>query len=114
MSASLQNPSRILIAEDSPLCQKLVETALVNQPYEVHFATNGQEALRLFEAERPHILIADWMIPPPSGVELCREVRKRAGGYTYVVLITSKSETENLIEGLEAGADDYVTKPFDA
>ena len=114
MSASLQNPIRILIAEDSPLCQKLVETALTNQPYEIHFAANGQEALRMFEAERPDILIADWMIPPPSGVELCREVRKRAGGYTYVILMTSKSETENLIEGLEAGADDYVTKPFDA
>ena len=114
MSAGLQNPIRILIAEDSTVCQKLVETALTNQPYEIHFAANGQEALRLFEAERPDILVADWMIPPPSGVELCREVRKRAGGYTYVILITSKSETENLIEGLDAGADDYVTKPFDA
>ena len=114
MNAGVQNRIRILIAEDSPLCQKLVETALTNQPYEVRFAATGQEALRLFEAKRPDILIADWMIPPPSGLELCREVRKRAGGYTYIILITIKSEKENLIEGLNAGADDYITKPFDA
>src|SRR5205807_301433 len=97
----------------SPLCQKLVETALTNEPYEVRFAASGHEALNLFEAERPDILIADWMMPPPSGLDLCREVRKHAGGYTYIILITSKSEKENLIEGLDAGADDYVTKPFD-
>src|SRR4030088_763906 len=100
MSAALQNRIRVLIAEDSPLCQKLVQTALWKQPYEVHFAANGHEALRLFEAERPDILIADWMIPPPSGLALCREVRKRPGRYTYVILITSKSQKDNLIEGL--------------
>lgn len=114
MSAGLQIPIRILIAEDSPLCQKLVETVLTNQPYELDFAANGQEALKLFDSKRPDILISDWMIPPPSGLELCREVRKRAGGYTYIILMTSKSDTQNLIEGLNAGADDYVTKPFDA
>lgn len=114
MSAGLQNQIRILIAEDSPVCQKLVETALSNQPYAIHFAASGHEALTLFEAVKPDILIADWMMPPPSGLELCRKVREQAGRYTYVILITIKSETENLIEGLEAGADDYVTKPFDA
>jgi two-component system cell cycle response regulator len=114
MGGAFQNRARILIAEDSPLCQKLVETALTNQPYEVRFAASGQEALTLFEADRPDILIADWMMPPPSGLELCREVRKQTGGYTYIILMTSKSEKENLIEGLDAGADDYVTKPFDA
>ena len=114
MGAGLQNRTRILIAEDSRVCQRLVETALTDQPYEVRFAANGQEALALIQAEKPDVLIADWMIPPPSGLELCREVRKQTGGYTYVILITSKSEKENLIEGLDAGADDYVTKPFDA
>jgi len=114
MRSGLQNRICLLIAEDSPLCQKLLETALTDEPYEIRFAATGQEALSLFEAERPDVLIADWMIPSPSGVELCREIRKRAGGYTYVILITSKSEKENLIEGLDAGADDYITKPFDA
>lgn len=112
--SALHNRTRILIAEDSPLCQKLVETALTKQPYEIRFASSGQEALTVFEAERPDILIADWMMPSLSGVELCREVRKQSGGYTYIILMTSKSEKDNLVEGLDAGADDYVTKPFDA
>jgi diguanylate cyclase (GGDEF)-like protein len=112
--SSPELPVRILIVEDSPLCRSLLEGVLKKQAYEIRFATSVNETLIAFENQRPDILILDWMLPELSGLALCREIRKRPGGYTYIVLITSKSQSESVIEGLDAGADDYVTKPFDA
>ena len=104
---------RVLAVDDSPFSRKLLEHALAGQPYEVAFAANGQEALAAIAKFRPNILITDWMLPDLSGPELCRKVRSEAkSGYMYMILVTSNVEKESIVEGLGAGADDYLTKPF--
>jgi two-component system cell cycle response regulator len=104
---------RVLAVDDSPFSRKLLEHALRGQPYEVAFAKDGQEALASISEFRPNILITDWMLPDFSGPELCRRVRSESKtAYTYVILLTSNVEKESIVEGLAAGADDYLTKPF--
>src|SRR5260370_20452609 len=104
---------RVLAVDDSPLSRKLLEHALQGQPYEVAFAKDGQEALQAISEFRPNIVITDWMLPDFSGPELCRRIRGESKtGYTYVILVTSNVEKESIVEGLAAGADDYLTKPF--
>jgi len=105
--------TRILAVDDSPFSRKLLEHALRGQPYELAFAKTGQEALASIPAFRPQIIITDWMLPDLSGPELCRKIRSESNaGYTYVILLTSNVEKESIVEGLAAGADDYLTKPF--
>ena len=104
---------RVLAVDDSPFSRKLVEHALRGQPYEVAYAKDGREALASIAEFRPNIVITDWMLPDSSGPELCRKIRGECkAGYTYVILLTSNVETERIVEGLAAGADDYLTKPF--
>jgi two-component system cell cycle response regulator len=104
---------RVLAVDDSPFSRKLLEHALRGQPYEVAFAKDGGEALASIAEFRPNILITDWMLPDLSGPELCRRIRSESSsGYTYVILLTSNVEKESVVEGLAAGADDYLTKPF--
>lgn len=104
---------RVLVVDDSPFSRKLLEHALEGQPYEVIFAANGREALAAVARFRPNIIITDWMLPDFSGPELCRKIRGQSQeGYTYVILLTSNIEKESIVEGLAAGADDYLTKPF--
>jgi two-component system cell cycle response regulator len=104
---------RVLAVDDSPFSRKLLEHALRGQPYEVAFAKNGREALASIAEFRPNILITDWMLPDLSGPELCRKVRSESNSrYVYVILVTSNVEKESIVEGLAAGADDYLTKPF--
>jgi diguanylate cyclase (GGDEF)-like protein len=104
---------RVLAVDDSPFSRKLLEHALRGQPYELAFAKTGQEALASIPAFRPQIIITDWMLPDLSGPELCRKIRSESNaGYTYVILLTSNVEKESIVEGLAAGADDYLTKPF--
>jgi two-component system chemotaxis response regulator CheY len=110
---SAQGKTRILVAEDSPVSRRLLEGVLADQPYLLSFATNGQEALKGFAEYHPDILILDWMMPGLSGPELCRLIRDSETAYTYIILVTSLDRSR-LIEGLDAGADDYLTKPFDA
>ena len=106
---------RVLAVDDSPFSRKLLEHALADQPYEVVFAKDGREALAAISQFRPNIVITDWMLPDFSGPELCRRIRGESKtGYTYVILVTSNVEKESIVEGLAAGADDYLTKPFHA
>ena len=114
MIAGQQFVPRILIAEDSAVFRKFLETILAEKPYELCSVTNGREALDAFAQFHPDIIITDWMMPDVTGVELCRQVRKAQDVSTYIILVTQKSEKEDLIEALDAGADDYLTKPFDA
>jgi two-component system cell cycle response regulator len=104
---------RILVAEDSPLCRKLLENVLANQPCELHFVSNGREALDAFAQFQPDIIITDSTMPEVSGTELCRQIRKNPSLRTYIILVTQNAKKEEVVEGLDAGADDYVTKPFD-
>jgi diguanylate cyclase (GGDEF)-like protein len=113
MDAVVQVATRILIAEDSPVCRKLLEHALAGQPYDLCFATNGKEALAQYSEFRPDVLVTDWMMPDVSGLEVCRQIRRSESTYTYIVLVTHNADRTHLIEGLDAGADDYLAKPFD-
>jgi diguanylate cyclase (GGDEF)-like protein len=103
----------VLVADDSPVYLKLVEQALEGQDYRVTFARTGREALELFAQNAPDIVITDWMMPDVSGLDLCQRIRKSELSYTYVILLTSISDKNMVVKGLAAGADDYLTKPFD-
>jgi diguanylate cyclase (GGDEF)-like protein len=106
---------KILIADDSVVSRHLLEATLRKWGYEVVVACDGVEALKFLDHENaPSLAILDWMMPGMTGLEVCRRIRKRAREpYTYILLLTSKSQKEDLIEGMDAGADDYITKPFD-
>jgi len=106
---------KILIADDSIVSRHLLEATLRKWGYEVVVACDGLEALELMQREdAPNLAILDWMMPGLTGLQVCDRIRKRAREpYTYILLLTSKSQKEDLIEGMDAGADDYITKPFD-
>jgi len=97
MSAYPQIAARVLIAEDSPVCRKLLEVVLASQPYELCFVNDGAEALRQLVEFQPEILISDWLMPGLSGPELCRHIRTSCNPYTYIVLVTQNADTEHLI-----------------
>ncbi|MDP9146196.1 MAG: response regulator, partial [Acidobacteriota bacterium] len=105
---------QILVVDDSPVSRKLVEHALEDGPYSLLFARSGREAMDLFARYRPSIVISDWMMPDLCGLDICQRLRADAHrGYTYIILLTSIAEKDNVVKGLAAGADDYLTKPFD-
>jgi two-component system cell cycle response regulator len=109
---------RILIADDSIVSRHLLEATLRKWGYEVVVASDGAEAWNILESkDAPRIAILDWVMPGLTGPEVCKRVREqssdRDANYTYLLLLTSKSQREDLIEGMESGADDYLTKPFD-
>ncbi len=104
----------VLVVDDSPVYRKLVEQVLASEPYSLIFAKNGGEAIDLFQQHSPCMVITDWMMPDFSGLELCRRIRlDTTRPYTYLILMTSNTEKGNVVKGLQAGADDYLTKPFD-
>jgi len=106
---------RILIAEDHYVSRHLLERNLTNWGFSVISAEDGQKAAEILEADNaPSLAILDWMMPKMDGVEVCTRVRSIVGRpYIYLVLLTAKSQKEEIAAGLEAGADDYVIKPFD-
>ena len=110
----LKNDFPILIAEDNPVSRKLMEMTLRQAGYEVVSAEDGREALALFKERFFPIILTDLEMPEMDGLELCRAIRGNpAEGYVYIFLITARDSKEDIIVGLEAGADDYLTKPFD-
>jgi two-component system, cell cycle response regulator len=104
----------VLVVDDSPVYRKLIEHALEDEAYAPLFAKNGHEALELYAKHGSAIVITDWMMPDFSGPELCERIRGDVQHpYTYIIVLTSISEKDNVVKGLAAGADDYLTKPFD-
>jgi two-component system, cell cycle response regulator len=104
----------VLVADDSPVYRKLVEHALAEDSCSVSFASSGHQAIEILEREHPDLVVTDWMMPDLTGIELCQRIRTNAeSAYTYVIILTSNAEKENVVKGLSAGADDYLTKPFD-
>lgn len=104
---------RVLIVDDSPIYRKLVDQSLASNHYPMLFAKNGQEALSVFAEHRPSLVITDWTMPDISGLELCKRIRSEfQDHYAYLILVTSNTKKDQVIEGLAAGADDYLTKPF--
>jgi phosphoserine phosphatase RsbU/P len=106
---------RILIAEDDPVSRRLLQASLLKWHYEVTVAKDGAEAWAVLQPEdAPRLAILDWMMPDMDGLELCRRARERPGPRpTYIILLTARERKEDVIAGLQAGANDYVTKPFD-
>ncbi len=105
---------QVLVVDDSPVYRRLVEQLLTKELYSLLFARNGTEALEMFHEHSPCMVVTDWMMPDLSGLELCKRIRAdRTRPYTYVILMTSNKEKGSVVKGLQAGADDYLTKPFD-
>ncbi|HLK51763.1 MAG TPA: diguanylate cyclase [Bryobacteraceae bacterium] len=107
---------KILAAEDSPVFQTMLRSILSKWGYEVVIAKDGTEALEILEGkDAPQLAILDWMMPGADGPEVCRRVRAaRREPYTYILLLTARTDSEDRVEGIDAGADDYLTKPFNA
>jgi len=107
---------RVLIAEDDPVSRRALEATLVKWGYDVVTCVDGLEAWQVLQsAESPQLAILDWMMPGMDGAQICRQVRQRRNvPYVYLVMLTAKSHREDVLLGLEAGADDYLIKPFDS
>jgi two-component system cell cycle response regulator len=107
--------NRVLVAEDDAMFRKILQSWLTTWGYEVTIAEDGAAAWAILQQEiRPQVLILDWMMPAINGLELCSKVRERnQTPYQYILLATAKDAKQDLVRGLEAGADDYLTKPFD-
>jgi DNA-binding response OmpR family regulator len=106
---------RVLIADDEATTRHLIQVTLGHWGFEVLVAEEGAGALRILKASNPpEIALLDWVMPEVDGLEVCRRMRAAPlSAPTYLILITARGGLENVIQGLEAGADDYVTKPFD-
>jgi two-component system cell cycle response regulator len=107
--------NRVLIAEDDAMFRRILRTWLANWGFQTIFAKDGAEAWDILEQEQPpQLLILDWEMPKINGIELCRRIRQRQQcAYQYVLLVTGKDDKHQVVEGLEAGADDYLIKPID-
>lgn len=102
----------ILVVDDSRLQRKILSSSLVRWGYEVIEADSGEAAVEMCLARRPELVISDWIMPGMSGIEFCKEFRLlTSDSYGYFILLTSKSEKNDVAEGLDAGADDFLTKP---
>jgi diguanylate cyclase (GGDEF)-like protein len=106
--------TRILVAEDEITFRHMLKTFLVKWGYEVEVVSDGLEAWKVLQGEnRPRLALLDWMMPNMDGVEICRALREgKSDPYTYVLLLTSRDQKQDVVEGFEAGADDYLIKPF--
>jgi diguanylate cyclase (GGDEF)-like protein len=107
---------RVLIADDDVVSRRVLEKRLTTAGYEVEVACDGEQALaRLRAPNPPSLALLDWMMPKMDGTEVCRRVRQLDhGAYVYMILLTAKDGKDDVVNGLEAGADDYITKPFSA
>jgi diguanylate cyclase (GGDEF)-like protein len=106
---------RVLLADDDRVSRRLLEAKLVAWGFEVVEVADGTLAWEALRApDGPRLAILDWMMPGLDGIEVCRRARERAVPYVYVVIITAKDRKEDIIAALEAGADDFLTKPFDS
>jgi len=106
---------QILIAEDDALSRQLLETTLTKWGHEVVSTSNGADALKLLQETNVSVAVLDWMMPEMDGVDVCRNARQQLEERPlYFILLTAKGRKEDIVAGLEAGADDYLTKPFDS
>jgi len=107
---------KILIAEDDSVSRRMLTSLLSRSGYEVVAVEDGVKAWEILQAEdAPRLALLDWMMPGMDGVDVCRQARKQVGRpYVYLILLTAKGGKVDVIEGLESGADDYLTKPYHA
>ncbi len=104
---------RVVIADDDPVSREILVGLLSKWRYTVLAASDGREAMEMLRAQsQPVLAVLDWMMPGLEGIEICRRVRE-INKSIYVILLTARSSKANIVEALEAGADDYLAKPFD-
>jgi len=105
---------RILIAEDDVVSRKVLTSFLEKWGHEIIAVENGNDAIEILKSNNsPSFAILDWMMPEKDGTEVCRWLRgQNSGTFVYVILLTAKTEKDDIVEGLSCGADDYITKPF--
>jgi diguanylate cyclase (GGDEF)-like protein len=104
---------RVLVADDSPAHRLALEKALEMLGHDCVSAEDGSEAWKLFQADRPEVVISDWVMPGIEGDELCRLIRASDGPYPYVIVLTSLDDKRHVMAGMQSGADDYLIKPLD-
>ena len=104
--------SRVLVVDDDPALAEMLGIVLRGEGFEPSFVADGDAALGAFRRERPDIVLLDLMLPGTDGLEVCRQIRAESG--VPIVMLTAKSDTIDIVRGLESGADDYVVKPFKA
>jgi len=106
--------TRILVAEDDPVNLRLLRACLVEWGYKVTSVTDGQKALEILQGrEAPRLAILEWIMPGMNGIDICREIRKQTRKpYTYISMSTAKVKKQDMVEGLQSGADDYLIRPY--
>ena len=102
---------KILYVEDEPFLGRIVKESLESREYEVHSATEGNQAISLFEKSRPDICVLDIMLPQKDGYSIAKEIRQR-NQEVPIIFVTAKTQTGDLVKGFEAGGNDYIRKPF--
>ena len=104
----------VLVVDDSRLQRKILSSSLTRWGYDVIEADSGEAAMKICLSQRPDLILSDWVMPGMSGIEFCKLFRSLSTeSYGYFILLTSKSEKDEVAEGLDAGADDFLTKPVD-
>ncbi|HEY0708184.1 MAG TPA: response regulator transcription factor [Polyangia bacterium] len=103
---------KVLVVEDDVKLARFLQRALTEEGYDVVSAKTGDEALAAVDAESPDMLLLDWMIPEPDGLEVCRRLRSQ-GKTLPILLLTARGELQDRVAGLDTGADDYLVKPFE-
>src|SRR5882757_9821820 len=110
----MHNPPRIRIVDDNETNRDILATRLATQGYELTQAADGAEALTAIREQLPDLVLLDVMMPKIDGVEVCRRTKADAGlPFIPIILVTAKADTKDVVAGLEAGADEYLTKPID-
>ena len=105
--------AKILVVEDDPPVSMMLQYNLEREGYSVSIAEDGEEALNLIAEDAPDAVVLDWMLPMVSGLEVCRQVRRKLETETVpIIMVTARAEEEDRLRGLDTGADDYITKPF--
>jgi DNA-binding response OmpR family regulator len=106
---------KILVAEDDPLARRLIENILAAVGHQVLPVEDGEQAWAMLQRyDAPELAVLDWVMPGMSGLEICRRARQEQPDRPlYLILLTANKDKQDVVQGLEAGADDYVTKPFD-
>lgn len=102
----------ILIADDDEPTRMLLNAALSQKGYALIEAADGEEAWEILQVKKPDLLILDWLMPKLDGIELCRRIRSELSYRPYIIMLTQVAGTTNIIKGLEAGADEFLSKPF--
>ena len=110
----IDSSMKILVAEDDIFTNRMLQKFLVDLGYDIIAAFDGHQAWKVFCQDEVHLVITDWMMPVMSGLDLVEKIRKRdETAYCYIILLTAKNGKDAIVEGISAGADDYIVKPFD-